>query len=223
MFSLFSLKPGFTLVYTRFHLCENFVSWNNLQACLGYTKLLAFCYRTKYVFNSLSECPTNSSYHLSQALPISSSITHPLLSLPCKGTRTPLRTLTLFSPYSLKMFIWLVQATAHTSVPNMSAHMKVTCGRPRTGSLGPTGSHSLTQNTLLWAKFWLSSHCPFSFLQVDLSPEAHLLKSLLCNYMQLWMPNALWEIGFECTQLKIKGLNGQKTEKWEQGDGYHGW
>lgn len=84
------------------------------------TKLLAFCYRTKYLFNSLSECPTRSSYHLSQALPISSSITPPLLSLPCKGTRTLLRTLTLFSPYSLKMFICLVQATAHTSILSLT-------------------------------------------------------------------------------------------------------
>lgn len=33
---LFSLKSGFALVYTRFHLCENFVSWSNLQVCLGY-------------------------------------------------------------------------------------------------------------------------------------------------------------------------------------------
>lgn len=38
MFSLFSLKSCFTLSYTRFHLCENFVSWNNLQACLDDTQ-----------------------------------------------------------------------------------------------------------------------------------------------------------------------------------------
>lgn len=69
---------------------------------------------------SLYECSTCSSYDLSPALPIFSSITPPPLSLSCKRTRTPFRTLALFSPYLLKMFTCLVQATTQTSILSLT-------------------------------------------------------------------------------------------------------
>lgn len=69
---------------------------------------------------SLSECPASFSYHLSQALSFSSSITPLPISLPCKETRTSFRKLALFSPYLLKMFICLVQATTHTSILSLT-------------------------------------------------------------------------------------------------------
>lgn len=117
------------------------ISWNATTSLFWwYTDFLPFSYIAKYIFNTvllnvqraLSVYPTK---------PYGSSSTQhhhllPCLALPCEGTL--FRKLLHFSPCSLKMFISLVQATMHSgtclSVSNVSAHVKVSLSRPRTGA-----------------------------------------------------------------------------------------
>ena len=119
------------------------VSWSPTMSLFWwYTYFLPFKYVMKYLFNkvflNVQQAP---SIYPTKPYLSSPSITPPPLAFPCKGTRTPFRTLPHFSPYSLKMFICPVQATAHSGtslpVPNVSAHMKVSLGRAGTGELGP--------------------------------------------------------------------------------------
>lgn len=139
----------------------------------------------RLIQRSLYECPTSSSYHLSQALPISSSITPPPLSLLCKGTfhnSSPFFSLLVEDVYLSSPGYY----THKHPVPNMSAHMKVSLGRPRTGSLRLLGTHNPrhTQNTTASKVLGVSLPCPFSFLQDHLSPQAHLLKAcfaIICS------------------------------------------